>query len=292
MLLYLAFHAATTLVRLLPVRVSYACARAAGTLAYLAWPGGRRRCVDNMRHVTGGDERLARRYARRSFANYAVYMIDFFRMPSASPREIEERVQFDDWELLEEERSGNGVVFVTMHVGNWDLGAAILALRGFPVVVIADRFANRRLNALVLGSRERLGVTIIPADRMGPGILRALRRNDLVAVLADIPQRERGIEVQFFGGTIAVSDGPARIALRAGASVVAAMARRLDPWSDRVAGDISPVAFEPTGETEHDVHALTQALFAHLEPLVRRSPDQWYIFRHLWVADAAAARPA
>jgi KDO2-lipid IV(A) lauroyltransferase len=289
MLLYLTFRAASLLLRLLPLRVGYAIARAGGVLAYLAWPGGRRRCIDNMRHVAGGDERLARRYARRSFANYVVYLVDFLRFTATTPEEIKQRVVFDEWDTLQAHRSGNGIVFVTMHFGNWDLGAAILALSGFPIAVIADRFPNERLNRLVLGSREHLGMTIIPADRMGPGILRALRRNDVVAVLADIPAPERGIEVEFFGGTVAVSDGPARIALRMGSSVVVGALPRISPWTDRVAGVVAPVPFTPTGETEHDVRALTQAIFGHLEQVVRRYPDQWYIFRHLWVADAAQA---
>jgi len=291
-LLYLGFRLAALAVRVLPVRVSYAVARGAGVAAFLVWRGGHRRCVDNMRRVAGGDERLARRYARRSFENYAVYLIDFLRLSGLTPREIEARVAYDDWAALEERRAGNGIVFVTVHLGNWDLGAAILSLKGFSVAVLADRFANARLNRLVLGSREQLGMTIIPTDRMGPGILRALRRNDVVAMLADVPLPERGVKVEFFGDTVSVSDGPARLALRAGASVVAAVLPRLHPWKDRVAGEVSPVPFEPTGEHDRDAHALTQALFSHLEQLIRRHPDQWYIFRHLWVADAAAARTA
>lgn len=292
MLAYLAFRFATALTRVVPVAVSYALARAAGTLAFFAWPGGRRRCIDNMRHVAAGDERLARRYARRSFANYAAYIVDFFRLPGASPDEIAAIVEFDNWAAIDEQRAGRGIVLVTMHYGNWDLGAAMLSLKGYPVGVIADRFANRRLSELVLGSRERLGMTIIPADRLGPGILRALRRNEIVAVLVDIPEQERPIEVDFFGARIAVSDGAARIALRAGSSVVAATARRLTPWSATVTGHLSPVAFAPSGETDRDVRELTQALFSQFEQHVRRDPTQWYIFRHLWVADARDVRAA
>src|SRR5690606_30718629 len=144
-------------------------------------------CVANMRHVAGGDARLARRYARRSFANYAVYLVDFLRFNGTSPEEIRRRVVFEDWDALQEQRSGRGVLFVTMHFGNWDLGAAILALQGFPIAVVADTFGNRRLNELVLGARRQFGMTIVPAERMGPSLLRALHRNDMIAVLADVP---------------------------------------------------------------------------------------------------------
>lgn len=285
MAMYFAFRTATFVTRLVPLRLSYALARAAGILAYYAWAGGRRRCVQNMLHVAGGDRRLARRYARRSFSNYVVYLIDFFRFMGISEQEIEHRVDFEGWDLIEAQRDGNGIVFITIHFGNWDMGAAILALKGFPISVIADTFPNADVNRLVIGSREHLGMKVIPAQRMGPGILHALRRNDLVAMLIDVPTEEHSVEVDFFGATIAVSDGPARIALRAGSSVVAATLPRIQGWDDRVTADVAPVRYEPTGDREHDVRALTQAVFRELERFVLRDPTQWYIFRNLWLAD-------
>ena len=288
MLLWLTLRTGTALANFVPLRVSYALARGAGSAAYWLWFGGRRRCIANMRHVADGDEALARVYARQSFGNYAVFLIDFLRSMKSTPDDTRRRVVFDDWDQLEGLRSGNGIVFVTMHFGNWDLGAAALALAGFPITVVADTFDNPRVDRLVRESREHLGMTVLAAERMGPGILRALRRNDVIAALADVPAPpDGGVEVEFFGGAIHVHDGIARIALRTGASVVAAIVPRQTPWSDRVEGWTRPVPFEPTGDTERDVHALTQAIFSGLEELVRQRPDQWYIFRHLWTADAA-----
>ena len=294
LLTYGAFRAVIFVVRAAPLRVSYAIAHSAGTLAYFAWPGGRRRCIQNMLHITDGSELEAKRLARRSFANYLVYLVDFFRFVGTTAEEIEERVVVPEaiWSALRDQQRGKGIVFMTMHFGNWDLGAAILALKGFSISAIADRFASERLNRLIIGSREHLGMKIIPVGRMGPGILRALRNDDVVAMLVDIPQVEGGVRVQFFGSTISVPDGPARIALRAGSSVVAATLPRLGRWSDQVTADIAEVAFEPSGDNERDVQALTQDVFTALEALVRRHPDQWYIFRNLWLADRAASATA
>ncbi len=290
--MYLAFRFGALLTRAIPLRVSYAFARGIGWLGYLAWSGGRRRCIANMQRVTGGDAKSARRLARQSFGNYLVYLVDFVRFLRTDVAEVNRRVAWDGWPSLEAERRGNGIVFVTMHFGNWDLGAAILAQKGFPISVIADTFENGAVNRLVLGSREHLGMKVIAAERMGPGILRALRSNDVVAVLIDIPQPSTGIEVDFFGERIAVPDGPARIALRAGSSVMAATLPRVDPWGDTVTVEVAPVPFTPTGDQEADVRGLTQAVFHQLEQFVRRDPAQWYIFRSLWVADLArAARP-
>jgi len=292
--LYLAFRVAIFLARVIPLRVSYAIARGVGVLTYYAWPGGRRRCVQNMTRVTQGDQRAARRLARRSFGNYVVYLVDFFRFFGTDEAEVDRRVVVPDglWDQLRGVRQGSGIVIMTMHFGNWDLGAAILASRGFPVSAVADVFQNSRLNRMVIRSREHLGMKVIPVGRTGPGIMRALRNDDVVALLVDIPQPDGGVQVEFFGSTISVPDGPARLALRAGASVVAATLPRRARWGDQVTADIAPVAFEPTGNQDRDVQALTQQVFHHLEGQVRRHPEQWYIFRNLWLADRPPERQA
>ena len=290
MALYWGFRIAAFLARVVPLRASYAFARAGGLAAYYLWPGGRRRCARNMLRPAGGDEALARNLARRSFSYYGLYLVDFFRFSSLSRAELRRRVIFDQWEQLDEARDGNGVLFVTAHFGNWDLGAAALADRGYATSVIADTFANRRLNELVLASRRHLGMQILPADRLSLRLLRALRGNEMVAALIDIPQSQSGVEVEFFGDTISVPDGLARLALRTQASVVAATMRRTGPWSDQVSGHLEPVKHEPTGDQEHDVRALTQAIFSALEAMIEPCPEQWYIFRPLWIADATAER--
>ncbi|MQC17372.1 MAG: hypothetical protein DWG82_03945 [Chloroflexi bacterium] len=289
--LFLAFRLATILTRALPLRISYAVGRGAGIVAFYTWPGGRRRSIQNLMRVTDGDEGEARRLARASFANYVVYLVDFFRSFATDPDDVHRRVRLPEeiWERLRGERRGNGIVFMTMHFGNWDMGAAILALHGFPISAVADQFANERLNRLIVESRRHLGMNVIPAGRTGPGILRALRNNDVVALLVDVPQQRGGVEVEFFGETIAVPDGPARIALSAGSSVVAALLPRVSPWSDQVGAQIAAVPYTATGDRDADVRGLTQAVFGELEAMIRQEPDQWYIFRHLWVADRQPA---
>lgn len=295
MALYLAARLAISLLRLMPLRLSYAVARACGTAAFYAWRGGRNRCIQNMMRVAGGDATLARTYARRSFACYGAYIVDFLRFgaPSeASTEGVLARVDFDGWQRIDDELAGNGVVFVTLHFGNWDLAGAAIAAHGLPISVVVDTFANARLNTLVVGARERMGMNIVPVERMGPGVLRTLRRNGVVGLLIDVPQPGTGVEVEFFGGTVAVPDGPARIALRTGATILAGGVARTDPASEQFTGFLETVAFVPSGERERDVRDLTQATMATLERMVRRHPEQWYIFRTFWPADADSGKAA
>ena len=290
MLAYAAVRLIAALARALPRPVAYALARGGGLLAYYGWRGGRRRCLDTMLRVADGDEPAARRLARRSFANYGAYLADFVRMLDARPEEVSARFDFDGWDRLAAERTGNGIVLVTAHYGLWDVGAVGLAAGGVPVTTVADRFGNPRLDRLILGSRERLGLTIVPSERPGPRVLRALRRNEVTALHVDIPAAEGGAHVEFFGGRAAVADGFARLALRVGAPVICGMLSRQGPWSDHARGRIERVDFEPTGDTDRDVQELAQATFRVLEARIREDPAQWYIFRNLWLEPAAASR--
>ncbi len=95
-MVYRAFRLGSWLARAIPVRVSYPVAAFLGLLAYYAWAGGRRRCVVNMTHVTGGDVGRATALARRSFSNYAIYLVDFLRFTTVTPEEVRRRVVFDE----------------------------------------------------------------------------------------------------------------------------------------------------------------------------------------------------
>src|SRR5205814_1008325 len=151
--LYYAIRLAAGLTRWAPLKLSYLVAGVCGAAAFYAWPGGRRRSIANMRHIVR-DERKARQLARRSFANYAIYLVDFFRSTAVTAEEVRARFAFEGWPVLQAGRTGNGLVLVTMHFGNWDLGAAAVAEQGMPISVIADTFSHPRVNELVLGARK------------------------------------------------------------------------------------------------------------------------------------------
>lgn len=285
----LAIRAVVRLIEAVPLRISYFVAWYAGIAVYALWLSGRKRTIENMLHVAGGDRGSAVRYARRSFSYYALYLIDFLRMGRVGPGELERRLEFEGWEQFDEARAGAGMLFVTLHFGNWDFAAARMASHGLPLAVITDTFEDRSVDRMVVETRERLGVRIIPAERTGPGVLRALHRNEVVALLIDIPDIASSVEVEFFGGTVAVPDGPARIALRTGASVIVGVVARDGVRSERFVPFIERVEYTPTEEREDDVRAFTQAMLSALERMVRRYPEQWYIFRRLWVADRERA---
>ena len=270
--------------RLLPLPVVCAAAGLAGSALFYCWPEGRRTMLRNYARVLpDATERERRRVARRSLANYCRYMVEFASSGRLSPEQrLAVGVETPGFAGVDRgmER-GAGVLVAPMHFGNWDLGATIATARGYALTVVGESFGHPGLDELVVGGREALGVRLVKMERAGPSLMRALRRNEMVAILIDRPLSEGGVRVRFFGEEVEVPAGPARLALRSGATVGAVAFPR------RGAGRIDVLAnfdlgFEPSGDSARDVQALTQAIMSAHEAFIRQDPDQWYMFRAFW----------
>lgn len=291
MILYWAVRLAG-LARWMPLRMAYFVGDAIATLLWWGWRGPRAAAIQNMLRVTR-DRAAAERAARYSFLNYARYGVDFLRAPKIRPEDVIAKVQYDHWAQIDAAfGEGKGVIFILMHFGNWDMGGAVLTARGYPLNVIADTWGNDKANQVIVDARQVRGMKVIPADRAAIGIVRAMRRNEALAILIDTPMPGAGVEVRFFGERTLVPAGPARIALRTGARVIPVAMPRETGTSDRIIAmaDLD-VRVERTGDDARDVQALTQRIFSAHERFIRAYPDQWYIFRRMWPAKARAAAP-
>ncbi len=286
MLVYWLFRLTILLTRPLPLRLGYRVAAVVAEICYHFFHRQRRALNENLAWVLGSsDRRQVDAVARRAFRNFGKFVIDFIHFPVMSRQEVRRRLVFSPWtELDEVVGTGRGVLIVTMHFGIWDLGAAALAAYDYPINAIADSYGYQKMDDLVHGSRGKLGMKVIPMDRVGPGVFRALRRGEILALLIDVPAPDQTITVDFLGAPAEVSSVPARIALRTGARVVPAMVLR-GPQDDtliRPILDVRAARYEPTGDEERDVHSLTELIMRAFEPFIREHPEQWFIFRRMW----------
>jgi KDO2-lipid IV(A) lauroyltransferase len=288
-LAYWISRTGTALGRFLPARVWYALAIPVADICFLLARKKRRILIENLKRVVG--DAAAEQAARQAFRNFGRYVIDFYQLPSLGGGALEKRLDFQNWQRLDQAvAKGNGVIFVTLHLGQHELGAAAVAGHGHRVNVIAEPLSYPPMNDFIQGLRQKLGMTIIPASGAKPGLMRALKRGEVLAMLFDALKPGEGTMVDFFGAPAEMSAAPARIALRTGASVVTTVVCR-DP-NDPVR--ITPFVdfdldYSPTGDEERDVAALTQAIARSFESYVRQFPDQWFAFHPVWQNDKSAA---
>lgn len=272
----------------LPARLTYAGAAVAGEVAYLTWHRRRRITKDNFAIVLrrDPDHPEVARIARRTFRNFAKYVTEIMRFPRLTLADFARLVHIDGLEHLRDALSRRrGVIFVSIHFGNFELGGARIA-EDVPLNVIADDLANQRLMDLLVGNRAHKNITIHTPEGAARKVLSALKRNEMVGLMMDLGPRAGAfdnVEARFFGTLTRFPSVAANLARVSGAPiVVAAVVRQHDNTFRGIA--LPPIAVERTREAANDIQQATQAIASHLERFVRDWPDQWYIFRPMWPA--------
>jgi KDO2-lipid IV(A) lauroyltransferase len=292
MTMTLLFRLGNLVVRVLPPGVRYPLAALLGRCAFYALPRRRRIALQNYGQVLGlpSDHRLTKRTARHAFGNYAKLIADFLLMVSLSPEAIRRLVRTEGVEHLDRALAhGRGAIAVTAHVSNWDILAAAAAVRGYVVNAVTEELPGSRFNSLVIQSRERIGMRVIPLASSGAvrAIMKALGRNEVVALASDLYRGDHGVRVTLFGRPLSLPAGPAAIALKTGAPLVPVWVRR-EPDNRYVAEVEAPIEVSRGGDRTRDIQLTTERIAQFFERIIRRTPDQWFVFLPLWRESPAA----
>jgi KDO2-lipid IV(A) lauroyltransferase len=177
---------------------------------------------------------------------------------------------------------GGGVVFVSGHVGNWELLARRVALAGFPCQTIAKETTDPRLTALIETFRSSANLRSIWRGQGGAAkqMLRALKSGEILGLLIDQDTSVQSVFVPFFGHLAATPRAAADLALRTRAALVLGFCQRQADGRYRLSmREIEPVR---SGDAEADAVALTAALTAGIEAAIRLAPEQWVWMHRRW----------
>jgi len=214
------------------------------------------------------------------------------RLSRLDAKAVIARTETHGWDELQDALSlGRGVILVTGHYGNWEIAAAAVAARGIPLGAIVRRQGNRLVDERLQQLRRNLGVETIYQGQAPSRVPRILRSNGVVGIVGDQDARRSGIFVPFFGKLASTHRGTALFALRLGAPVFSCIARRIPGNKVRYEVHGRRVNFEPTGNVENDVLALTTELSRRLEEEVRIAPEQYFWFHKRWKTRPPEEKP-
>jgi Kdo2-lipid IVA lauroyltransferase/acyltransferase len=286
--MFWAWRVGAALVQRLPSRLVYAGAVVGGEITYLGWATKREIAKHNLAIVLGRaqtDIEVAR-VARKSFRNFAKYLTEIMRFPKLHPSDLERMVTIDPQSfghLHAAREHGKGLIFVSVHFGNFELGGARIA-QEIPLTVVADEMENQRLMDFLVANREHKNVNILPPAGSARLVLAALKRNEMVGFMMDLGPRTMqldNVQAEFFGRRTAFPTIAAALARVSGAPIVVAAVKREHDNSFRGVA-LPPIFVQRTKVAAQDLERATQAIVHLLEGLVRPDPDQWYIFRPMW----------
>lgn len=180
-----------------------------------------------------------------------------------------------------------GVIVVTAHFGSWELCGAAMAQRGFPLCVVHHALGNPYLELLVTSWRRSSGLGELVVGRAALGVLRALRRGQIVALLLDQNAHpSEGVFAPFFSELASTRAAPAAMAMKRGFSVLPVFSFREGESERHVVRIYPPLEIESgSGDQTEDRAALVRnvtRMNRAIESAIREAPDQWMWPHRRW----------
>lgn len=281
---YGALRGVVAVLRRIGIRSASAVGAGLGTLGFRPL-AIRREVVE--RHVRAAFPELppeeVRRIARASYANLGRTTAETAVLPLYDRERIIDMFEaVEGWSIIEERLArGKGLILVTGHIGNWELGGAYLAARGLPMQAVTRYMENPLFDRYLTSTRERIGMTVVHDDEAVRRVPRALRSGHAIAFLID--QGAVGLAsiwVPFFKRLAKTPRGPAVFALRLGTPVVFGVALRQPSGRFRLTFETIDTA--STGNLEADVERIVTDYTTTLERWVRRAPEQYFWQHRRW----------
>ena len=277
----------------LPRRVAVALGRVLGLAAYHVLAGDRRVALANL-DIAFGDglaPKGKRRLARAAFKTLGRNLAGLFWSPRLNSKNIGRYVELDpaNWQWLQQVQSrGKGVILISAHWGDWELGTLATGYFGAPFTTVTEPTTNPAIERMVTGFRSASGhATVHPRFAMVK-LFKALRRGGTIAMLIDVNARRGrgGVWLDFFGLPVFNTPAVAQLARRTGAAVVFVVARPLP--GGRVKLTYGP-EIEPadSGDEREDDVTTSQRCLDRCAALVRDEPDHW-----LWTYKRWKRRPS
>lgn len=264
-----------------------------GALFYLLMKKTRARVRKNIEGVSRGrwSKQRVDVFTRRTFQNYGQYLLDYMVMhrlgPSNKERWVEEEVGAHH--MMEALHAGKGAICITPHLGNWEIGGLLFSFRGgnLNVLTLDERDADTR--SFREEMRRRRGIKILyvnPKDDSSMAILdavKALRRNEILAVLGDRIDSQKSMAFDFFGKKTPFPIGVAILAMATEAPVLPVFV--VMEKNRKYKGIIEPpIYFSSSSRKDREVviRAGMEELVKKFEAYIEKYPDQWYNFYSYW----------
>ena len=224
-------------------------------------------------------EKAIQGHVRKTFQYFGKYLVDFFRFSRVGPEEVSKIISFEHQDYLDQARArGKGVLLVTAHFGNWELGGAVIAALGHKVNAVYLPQRMQKLNALFEAQRLSRGLHPIPLGRSAAiSVAHCLKRGEFLGLLADRDFSHRDDRVPFFGHPARIPLGPAVMSFRTGAPLLPTFLIRQvdDTFLMRIHAPLYPEDFDSP-------EAIREKICRILEKEIGEQPHQWFIFDDFW----------
>lgn len=277
-LLYYGYVFARLVSAILPISASYWVAERVADLWYLLSRGVRDNLGYNLALLpsVGADPRKVRKVSRAIMRNFARMVTEFLYMPRISPANLERHVDVESFAKLKRVLGRGTAIFVTAHLGNWELGAAVASMMGVDLHVVVYDHPDTRIARLFRQRRQAKGLKVMSL-REAARRMRVAIAHSSVGVVGDRDFTGQGTETTFFGVAATVPYAYAAQAVASGIPIIPAFCVRLDD------GRYHLMLEEPlfTPGSPETAAIIAERFVKVLEKWVEKHTEQWYFFQRV-----------
>ena len=276
-----------------PQRIAYKIAVFISDIRYLFAAADKRDVLNNLTVIFPQRSPNELKSIRLSMSrNFAKYLVDFFRFSIIDKDYIQKNIKVENIHYFDEAISkGKGVVVMTAHLGNWELGGVVIAVLGYPFWVVALPHKCKKVDDFFNYQRQSKGMRVIPMGKAARQCVHILKENMMLALVGDRDFNESGMVVDFFGKPTYFPLGPATFSMKLGSPIVPGFMFRNpdDTFTLRIEKPIyvDENIIKNTALTEEEKQKnqlkIINSYKTVIEEYIRKFPDQWYMFRRFWI---------
>lgn len=266
--------------RCLPIKAAISFGEALGSAVYYCVPIRKRMVLNNLAIAFKNEKstREIKKICRGCYENLGMSLIEFLRYPGYTRENFFEYVKIENEEYLKSSLlKGNGVIIIAGHFGNWELSAATVGLRGYPLSQVSKNLHNYYLNRVVLKYRNGKNINVIGVKMEVREIIRILKQNGVVGIADDQEARQHGLWVDFLGEEALTARGPVVFARKLGSPIVPCfIVREKDKITHRLIFE-KPIIVGSLGDAEY-LSQFNQLLGQY----VKMFPEQYFWLHDRW----------
>ncbi len=278
------FLGVKTVLKILPRCAVFTAGQILGILVYALDTKHRRLVYSNMTKALGGKDspQAKKAIVKASFRHFCCVFLDLLHLSKLGAEQRESLVSSQGTEILKKQlQQKKGVLIFTAHFGLWEIAAQILS-KYARLNVIARPLDNPLLENELYKIRAQMGSHVIYKKKAARYTLRALRRNEMVAVLIDQNVlRSEGIFIKFFGRDASTTPSLATFFLRTEAPIVPIFCYPASNHKYHLK-IMEPPPLKLTGDFSKDVKNITQVCTDIIEKEIKKHPVYWLWFHDRW----------
>lgn len=284
--LFFVLRGIALICRYLPWRLGVQIGGFLGSISFYVLRRERRRSYDSLQIAFGSgiSKQALTAIAKKNFRNLGKGLIEVLNLQYLNHEKLDSLVSIEGEEYLKKaEALGKGTILITGHIGNWELMAAILSMRGYRLNVIAAPLYDPRIDEWIILLRSKFNVETI--SRGSPSssrkILGVLRKREILGLLIDQDTRVEGVFVNFFNKKAYTPSGAAQLALKSNATTMMCFVTRLPGDRHRITIE-KPISLFRSESREKDIEVNTALFTERIEEHIKQYPDQWVWMHRRW----------